>query len=719
MTGSTSKVYVLSCLAFSAFAAAAMAADAARSDKRPALEISRDTMLDPAKTYGSIVIKASHITVDGRGAWIVGATEGNPKDYQGVGVSASGISDVTLKNVNVNGWNVGLRIDHGSRWTIESCNFSDNFHHPEAGWGELGHRGGIVFEYVDHSTLRKNKANRVWDACMLSGSNDNRLEENDFSHASNTCLSLWTACRNRVVKNNLSWGIRIKPGEVHARDSACVLVQAGSDDNYFADNDITHGGDGVFIRPFAGWTSSGNVFERNDASYANNNCIEAQCPRNTYRRNKANHGSHGIWVGWSNETVLEENEACYNGLASGMHNAPWEFKYVPGGPKPGAAGIIMAGSCDHTVCRGNQCIGNNGAGISMFGDNSPQHAYKAFHWVLQGNVIRDNRWGIYMEFADWIDIAGNTLENNRDGNIIRGGTTTNIVVRPDNPGITRPPEVKLVAPAPARPGEPVSVKLGQTFTMDASGTTDPGGNPLSFRWDFTDGSVACGPRVEHAFAKAGPHSVGMTATNGCLSNLAYRDFLAYEAVTEWGTEGQAARWIWEEVQGRDRLHVERNHVTEVGPAVPVDNPQTKLELLDDREIRLVGDASLALRVEPSGNPIRLLYPRTKDAGVPLAGKTELTFWVKMTNPNIHAWKGLMPTVTFYESPTRYCELRPYDDPKNWQGGIGWIYKSVPLHGGPVWKIQGAVPATLNYVSIEFYPWGDGPFRAWIDGMAIK
>ena len=101
------------------------------------------------------------------------------------------------------------------------------------------------------------------------------------------------------------------------------MVQAGSDDNYFADNDITHGGDGVFLRPSpAGWASSGNVFERNDASYANNNCIEAQCPRNTYRHNKANHGSHGIWVGWSNETIIEDNEACYNGLPSGLPQRP-------------------------------------------------------------------------------------------------------------------------------------------------------------------------------------------------------------------------------------------------------------------------------------------------------------------------------------------------------------------------------------------------------------
>ena len=51
----------------------------------------------------------------------------------------------------------------------------------------------------------------------------------------------------------------------------------------------------------------------------------------------------------------------------------------------------------------------------------------------------------------------------------------------------------------------------------------------------------------------------------------------------------------------------------------------------------------------------------------------------------------MPTVTLYESPTRFCELRPYDDPKNWQGGVDWIYKTVPLHGGKVWKLKGEVP----------------------------
>jgi hypothetical protein len=292
-------------------------------------------------------------------------------------------------------------------------------------------------------------------------------------------------------------------------------------------------------------------------------------------------------------------------------------------------------------------------------------------------------------------------------------------MHPDNPQITRLPQIKLVAPTAGRPGEPVPVKLGRQVVLDASGSTDPGGNPLSFRWDFTDGATATGSRVTHAFGGIGLYSIGMTANNGRFSNLVYRDFLVYEDIAELGTEDQAGQWSWDEVQPREGLHVERRHEAAVGPAVPIASPRMRLDFRDDREVRLVGNSSLALRVEPSGNPIRILYPREKNAGIPLAGKTALVFWVKMTNTNIHAWKGLMPTVTLYESPTRFCELRPYDDPKNWQGGVEWIYKSVPLRGNPVWKLKGEVPATLNWVTVEFYPWGGAPFSAWIDGMAIK
>ena len=716
-----SRTCVLSILGVVCVAAVIARAQAPAPAGPPPLEIIANTVLDPAKAYGPIVIKASNIIIDGRGACVVGARQGDPKEFKGVGIAAKGVSNVTLKNINAKGWDIGLKIEQGGEWLVENCDFSDNFHYPEAGWGEIGQHGGIVLQNVDHSTLRKNKANRVWDACQLADSNDNLVEENDFSHTSNTCARLWTSSRNRFLKNNLSWGIRIKPGEVHARDSAGVLVLACSNDNYFADNDITHGGDGVFLRP-SGGPSSGNVLERNDASYANNNCFEAQCPRNTYRQNKANHGSHGIWIGLSNESIVEDNEVCYNGLTSGLHNAPWTFKYVPNGPQNGAGGIIMLGWCNHTICRGNKCIGNNGAGICMAANASPQQPYKVFHWVLENNIIRDNRWGIYMECADWIDIAGNVMENNHDGNIIQGGgNITNITIHPDDPKIIRSPKAKLVPPAEVKPGQPTPVKLGQQVVLDASGSSDPDGHPLTFRWDFDDGTTAAGARVTHAFQKVGPHNTGVTVTNGRFSDLAYCDFLTYEDVSEPATEGHAGDWTWEELEGRNYgWHVPRGQKASTATVKPVPNPKTKVEISDDREVRLVGNSALAVRVLPaSENAVRLLYPRTKNAGIPLAGKTNLVFWVKMLNNNIHAWKGLMPTVVIYESPTKFCLLRPNDDPENWKGGIDWIHRSVPLHGDEVWQIEGEVPATMNWMTIEFFPWGVGTYQFWLDGMTLK
>src|SRR5262245_52921874 len=99
-------------------------------------EVTRDMVLDPHKTYGPIVLKASNVTLDGRGAWLVGAKQGDPSQFKGTAISAAGVSNVTLKNVNARGWETGLKVADATGWKIENCNFSDNFHDPKFGWGE-------------------------------------------------------------------------------------------------------------------------------------------------------------------------------------------------------------------------------------------------------------------------------------------------------------------------------------------------------------------------------------------------------------------------------------------------------------------------------------------------------------------------------------------------------------------------------------------------------
>ena len=99
------------------------------------LIVTRDTKLDPNQTYGRIIIKASNVTLDGRGAWLIGPEEDSSSEFKQTAITANGVSSVTLKNINAKGWETGLHVTRGSGWTIEGCDFSDNFHDPEYGWG--------------------------------------------------------------------------------------------------------------------------------------------------------------------------------------------------------------------------------------------------------------------------------------------------------------------------------------------------------------------------------------------------------------------------------------------------------------------------------------------------------------------------------------------------------------------------------------------------------
>jgi parallel beta-helix repeat protein len=657
-----------------------------KADEPAVLEVSQDTVLDPNRTYGRIVITKSNITLDGRGTWLIGSTAGKPKEFRSTAVSAVGVSGVTLKNVNAKGWETGLRVEDGSGWTIDGCNFSDNFHDPAFGWGENGRRGGIVFDRVTKSVVRKCKANRVWDACVLVGCRDVTVEENDFSRTSNTCLKLWNSSQNVIRKNNLSYGIRIDPGEVHARDSTSVLIESGSNDNRFVGNDCTHGGDGIFVRVLNGWVSTGNVFEENDVSYANNNGFEAWSPRNTYRQNKANYCSYGFWLGASDQTTLIDNEASFNGLASGHHNSPHL-------PEAGHAGIVfMFGPSSHTICRGNVCEGNNGAGIAAIGDLDSKGAkWKAFHWIIEQNTLKKNRWGLYLQHADWLHVGSNTFVENSKADVHDAGNVTNLVRLPDADKSSRPPQANLTGPDRARVGQPVR--------FDATASRDSASQPLQFRWNLGDGTVSTDSRVEHTFAKPGFFRLGLTIDNGRLSDLAWRDLYVIEELPEVGTEGHAAAWSW------------------------VD-PQSKATFADDRNVKLLGDSSLRALVQPySGGRVSLLHPSSKQAGWKLDGRRELVFWVKTINEHVPAWQDLNPLVTLHESDSKILRLTPRRDllsqPPYNEAREGWTYFAVPLAGDATWERAGNDITTANYLTIGFDSWGAPPLRIWIDGLAWK
>jgi len=620
-----------------------------------------------------LVIGADGVTVDGNGATIQGP--GKPGDREGlvgVGILAEGRSNVTIRNVTVRGFECGLLARNGHNWRIEGCDFSDNYHDPDHGWGDGKRNGGIILTGISRSVLRNNRACRVWNGLDLWACHDNRIERNVFSHCSNVCLKLWNVCRNRVRDNDLSWGLRIKPGEVHARDSTSVLIESGSDDNRFERNDITHGGDGVFIRPLNGWVSTGNVFVENDCSYANNNGFESWSPGNTFLRNKANHCSHGFWLGGSDRTVLIGNEASHNGLPTGKHNAP-ESDFRHGGI------VIVAGQGHHSVIDGNRCRNNNGAGIVFRGDLATRGArWKMRNLIVQNNVLEDNEWGLFARFTDGLFLANNTFRGNKRDE--RLDDVTNLRRGRADPKDANAPTVAIDGPSRA--------VVGRKVTFDASAAADALGRKLTYHW--TAGGQACrGPRIEHTFGEVGFHRVYLTATNGFLAGSAFRNVYVTRPVREEATEGQAARWGWQ--MGNNR------------------GGQGKVTFTDDATVTISGRASLHMRPDPyRGTDVTAVFPKTKDAGWDLSGKKHLVFWIRFRNPNNGGFQGPNPIVRLHAGRAAYTYLPAENgSPINLLGRLpyaearyGWLHVRVPLAGGDDWvrseSVEGAVPPHFDH-----------------------
>lgn len=493
------------------------------------MRIDRSMRLAPGEydfTDGDgIVIAADDIVIDGCGAWLRGgckpqaggsasrreefgygaaAQPDNARElgYCGVGLRAQGRRRVVIMNLRLSGFDIGALMESCEGVSLINCDLSGCFHDPAWGWDEHGEHGAIVMRSCRRSEIVSCRAREVWDALNLRDCEECNVYGCDFSHTSDTGLKLWHSSRCHIANCDFSYGIRIDPGEVHARDSSSVLIESGSDDNWFFGNDMSHGGDGLFIRVLNGWMSCGNVFIENDCSYANNNAIEAWSDRNTYIRNKANYSSYGFWLGNSDYTVLEGNEAAFNGDPAWHSNAPESF---------GNAGIaIVNGSGSHSVLRGNDIHDNCGPGIAI--RNSLDNPSR--HWVIEGNCIERNRdqgryrgHGIYLRHARLIALGGNEFADNAGEDVLRDGNVADVTLLPGEGGAAQG-ELSICARYGTWP------RAGESVEFECRGARGV------CEWEFGDERTAVGARTEHVFDAPGLYPVSVTARDGAHAALA-------------------------------------------------------------------------------------------------------------------------------------------------------------------------------------------------------
>ncbi|MCB9832137.1 MAG: right-handed parallel beta-helix repeat-containing protein [Planctomycetes bacterium] len=658
------------------------------------VQVTGDLTLEPGQVLRrGLVVRGHGLVIDGRGATIQGPGEaGRPGTFLGVGIRIEGGSAITIRNLRVEGFALGLSAEATEALLVEDCDLGGNQDDPEAGWNDERVAGGLRLEALRGATLRRVRARRCWNGLDLHDCRECLIEDCDFSHCSNNGARLRLSSENLLRHNDLSHGIRLRPGEAHARDSCCLMIESGSDRNLVVGNDLSHGGDGLFVRISSGWISTGNRFVDNDCSHAHNHGVECWSPGNTFLRNRANHCSYGFWMGGSDGTVMIGNEAGWNGREDGPHNAP-EAGIGHGGI------VFVRGAAQHLRLEDNHCHDNAGPGIVVRGHRVADAVdWPFFDLLIQGNRLERNRWGLWLERGAFAVLRGNReLENLEDDRMAE------VVDVDDDRGTVAPgrrPRARLEGPSRAT--------VGQKVVFDAARSLGFSGTGLRHRWRVDDRLVES-TQVEVAFERPGRHRVALQVTDAVGADTDHVDVLVGSGGAEIGTEGTARHWSF--VMGLDPDH------------------RGEVRFVDDPDA-VEGRYALEMRVERYMGRDVAAVVAFPERPLDVSKRRCLSFWIRYRNPNFWGFQGPNPVLRLLtrDGYFTYVPQGP-KGPRNilWElpdpeGREGWTRFSIPLAGGGGFERSRDGKIELDFIqsiSFQFDSWGGDPFTVWIDGLCFE
>lgn len=293
----------------------------------------------PDLTTPAIVIRGRGITVDFNGAELAGGPDGaDPDSYAGVGLLIEGGSHVTVKNATIRGYKVGVlarssrdlhltRNNLSYNWKqrlysgiekeslVDWMSYHQNEKHEWLRYGAAIYLSGCDRAEIDHNTIVQGQ-----NGVMATQASGLKIWNNTIQFLSSIGVGLYRVTSSTIMHNRIDWCIR---GYSHGfynrgQDSAGLLMYEQSSHNRVAFNSITHGGDGLFL--WAGQStmdtgkggSNDNDFHRNDFSHAATNGIEATFSRNRFTENRVEECWHGVWGGYSYESLWQGNRFARN-----------------------------------------------------------------------------------------------------------------------------------------------------------------------------------------------------------------------------------------------------------------------------------------------------------------------------------------------------------------------------------------------------------------------
>jgi parallel beta-helix repeat protein len=387
------------------------------------VHIAPGTVIADQDGAGVIEIDADNITLDfEQGSLLKGAATGTgpnqiPWDQlTGCAIRINNHENITLKNLSISGYKVGVHATTADGLKIETADIHDGFrqhlkstpqaedqadwlwpHANDAHEWVTNYGAAVCVEDSSNITIHDLAVRRSQNGIILDRVSHASIYDNDCSFLSGWGVAMWRSCDNTIARNALDFCVRGHSEGVYNRgqDSAGILCFEQCSRNTFNENSVTHSGDGFF--GFAGKEAIGEIPSKDPHfDYAKAGCNDNIITNNDFSYSPA----HGLELTFSRSNKILSNRFEENAICG-----------------------IWGGYSTHTLIEGNTFEGNGGMSYGQErGGINIEHG--SYNQILR-NTFTNNRCAVHL----WWDDDGRLLEMPGVKANGAGEVTNNVIAR--------------------------------------------------------------------------------------------------------------------------------------------------------------------------------------------------------------------------------------------------------------------------------------------------
>ena len=225
-----------------------------------------------------LIISGDNIQIDFNDATLKGAEAGvPPNQFSGLGILIENATNVTIRNLNVQGYKVGVLARNVTNLTIENANLSYNYRQhlntilpnldyitlDKEQWLQQG--AAIALEQCKKATIKDVLVTGGQNGLFLRNCQEGLFFNNTIQFNSGIGIGLFESSKNRIMHNQLDWNVRNRAEEV--LESGAIFCIGASRENSIAHNSLSHSSRGILFGGAAKQDCGNSQLWNNDHSH--------------------------------------------------------------------------------------------------------------------------------------------------------------------------------------------------------------------------------------------------------------------------------------------------------------------------------------------------------------------------------------------------------------------------------------------------------------------